>query len=120
MPNAFGFAWADGAPDSRLRIAFSDENSETIAVILLDETFGDPFDGGQTAEDRFVGVISNVGVQSMSISSLYVGDFVPFEIDHFQYGIVVPEPNSFVLLLIGLCLVIVCRNPPDERLAFSR
>jgi len=44
---------------------------------------GDGFDGGQTAEDRFLGVSDSGGVSAISIT---MPDSTDWELDHLQYG----------------------------------
>ena len=87
---------------SRLEIELFDESIQSFATILFDETFGDQQRSGQTAEDRFVGVISDVEIGWLKITSFYAGEPRTFEIDHVQYGVAVPEPSALALLMLGL------------------
>lgn len=45
-------------------------------------TFGDGSVGGETAEDRFVGIVSPAGIASVTVDA----GGAPFEIDHLQFG----------------------------------
>jgi hypothetical protein len=74
---------------------------------------GDGQDTGQTAEDRFFGVMNPGGISAIRISTDQTRDW---EIDHLQYGstTTVPEPSS--LMLVGTGIVgLVCRYRRRKR-----
>jgi len=65
---------------------------------VTDPNFGNSTTFGGTDEDRFLGFFSDAGIESISITS---PSLVQLELDHIQYGGVVPEPSSFILVCIG-------------------
>lgn len=66
-------------------------------------TLGDGSAAGETAEDRFFGAISSLGIKSITIS---MDNSLDWEVDHLQYGfsspLAIPEPSSLLLTAIGL------------------
>ena len=61
--------------------------------------FGDGFDTGQTAEDRFFGVSDARGISAIRVAT----DNGDWEVDHLQYAATqpVPEPATLFLLAMG-------------------
>lgn len=92
-PNAFGFVWTDGSPGSTLRLRIFDVAGELVKEQRF-HGLGDDANGGTTADDMFFGVLSDQGIGAVEIASVFFGDDRSFEIDHLQYGIVVPESSS--------------------------
>jgi hypothetical protein len=75
-------------------------------------TLGDGRFAGETAEDRFLGIINPGGISAMTIS---INNSVDWEVDHLQYGFAgaqrpvdahVPEPSSFALLTMASVILI--------------
>lgn len=107
LPNTFGFVWTDGMQDSKVKIELFDEDSNMFATHKYSEFFGDEFFTGTTSDDRFVGVVSDREIFTVQITSRHVGQGPAFEMDHLQYGLLVPEPNGTMMFLIGvLCLAL--------------
>jgi hypothetical protein len=121
IPTAFGFVWTDGTPDSSIRMTVFDESRNVVAS----HYFGDPLFGdlgdqrfdGTTAEDRFFGVVNPDGFYAVGITSYFVDERQEaFELDHVQYGLAVPEPDSaslafpFVLGLIASFFITTCNR----------
>lgn len=84
-----------GALPTHVGVVFTDAGSADTTVTLsatspcaaLGElsssvTFGDGSVGGETAEDRFVGIESPAGIQSVTVTA----GGAAFEIDHLQFG----------------------------------
>ena len=97
LPTAFGIVWTDGGGDITLR-ATSDSG-----LTIVERTFSGFPDGsfsGTTAEDRFMGVTFEGGIRSIFVSNSGGG----IELDHIQYGAMVPipEPGSWALMLLGM------------------
>ncbi len=104
LPDAFGFVWTDGIPGSSLALDIVDGLGESFSFTLAD-LLGDSELNGTTTEDRFFGVRSVVGIQRVTLRSSFVGansNPQNFEIDHVQYGQIVPEPPTAISMLAGL------------------
>lgn len=69
---------------------------------VTDPSFGNLNTVQDFNEDRFFGFIADGGIESISVSALIPqGSYLTMELDHVQYGSVVPEPSSLALLGIG-------------------
>ena len=99
-PNAFGLVVTDGVAQSHptrvnfLRLFVKENDGTTTASPVLNAAdFLDDSDTGETTEDRFVGLRTTTAVAEVSIVMSTVSDtFIDqFEIDHVQFGYVVPE-----------------------------
>ncbi|RQO60377.1 hypothetical protein DBR47_08395 [Paucibacter sp. KBW04] len=101
LPTAFGLVWTDGFGT----ITFSAKGADGQSLGSF--SFNGIPDGSAaatTAEDRFFGLQFAGGIQSIQISNSSGG----IEVDHVQYGqmtAAVPEPQQWVLLLLGLALL---------------
>ena len=60
---------------------------------------GDGSTSGGTAEDRFLGFTDAGGISAFSVR---MPNSIDWEVDHLQYGLIVPEPGSFALLSMSL------------------
>jgi len=71
---------------------------------MLSGTHADSMFSSETAEDRFYGLTSAIGIARIVIGSTVGG----IEVDHLQYGLQgdttpgVPEPGTLALLGLGL------------------
>jgi hypothetical protein len=111
-PNAFGFVWTDGPADFALSFRVTTSQGDEFALPMVSGVLDGDRDGG-TVEDRFFGARCQDGIAHVSIRATYTGDFSDvdfFEIDHVQYGLLVPEPNSMALTLMALGSLLVCRR----------
>jgi hypothetical protein len=114
-PNAFGIVWADGFIGSTLRLTAFSHSGATIAEC----TYGSLMDGlntGETAEDRFIGIVADQRIARISGFSESVG-FQPeserVELDHIQFGQQkIPEPSSF---MIAMTLMYLCTKHLERR-----
>lgn len=70
-------------------------------------TLGDGAATGATPEDRFFGVTNLGGIASFTIA---MSDSVDWEVDHIQFGVIVPEPSAAALLGIGLVVLAARRR----------
>ena len=83
LPTHAGLVWTDGEGV----ITFEAFDRDGI-LLGTDSSYSVPNGGpftGETAEDRFYGVIHNDGIKKLVISKN--------EVDHIQYGFVPPEPE---------------------------
>lgn len=95
LPGSVGVVWTDGnVMATTVFEAFGPkgESLGTIGPLLL----GDDKHQGGTAEDRFFGIVFEGGISAIEISA----DLGRIELDHVQYGDVIPAPG--VLALLGL------------------
>ncbi len=96
LPTHAGIVWTDGQTNT---FEAFDENGASLGTLT-----GNPADGaftGQTAEDRFFGVINSSGISAIRMTG------PSWELDHLQYGALrfasVPETGSTIAaLLMGL------------------
>jgi hypothetical protein len=96
LPSAFGFVWTDGPANSTLTLFMTLASGERQQGPLW-QGLGDGAHDGSTSDDRFFGVLSETPFSRIDIVAGIFGgpldvDFI--EIDHVQYGLVVPEPLS--------------------------
>lgn len=100
LPTHVGIVWTDG--QNLTTFSAFDGNGAllgTIGPVAL----GVPGElNGETAEDRFLGVSDLGGIGSITISSRPESGI---EVDHLQYGVVVPVPGAVVLGGIGVAFV---------------
>ena len=101
LPTSAGIVWTDGAGQVTFE-AFGPGNVPlgTIGPIS-DANFPNGSFNGETAEDRFFGIVAPGGISSIFISNSSGG----IEVDHLQYGLAspisgVPEPSVVSLLAI--------------------
>jgi len=108
LPKAFGFVWTDGAEDSTILLQVFDNSQELIGETRF-HGIGDASSTGTTDEDVFIGVISPHSIGHVDITSIAIGTNPTVEIDHIQYGALVPEPDSLCLVSVALIVVSAMR-----------
>ncbi len=98
LPRSVGIVWTDGNVNAiTIFEAFGPkgESLGTMEFTSLDDGRGQ----GGTAEDRFMGVIFSGGISAIEVSA----DLGRIELDHVQYGDLIPAPGALGLLgLAGL------------------
>ncbi|MEZ4256191.1 MAG: hypothetical protein R3A78_10875 [Polyangiales bacterium] len=80
-PTHAGIVWTDGGYNCSVTFTAYDANDDVIYSDTF-EGIGDNSNNRETAEDRFFGVVSPVGVKRLFISNTGGG----IEVDHLQYG----------------------------------
>ncbi|RYZ04657.1 MAG: hypothetical protein EOO73_22785 [Myxococcales bacterium] len=81
LPTHVGMVWTDGAYDATVTFTGYDA-SDAVVYSETAQGIGDSSNYGETAEDRFFGIVSSGGVKRVTISNPGGG----IEIDHLQYG----------------------------------
>lgn len=114
LPTHAGVVWTDGAKfglGEPVPVTFSFFDG---ANVLLDSTtlnLGDGQFTGQTAEDRFVGLQSSLGISRIQISTNSSATYAFLETDHVQYGVAaVPEPSTFAFFTGAAVLLSLLRK----------
>jgi hypothetical protein len=115
-PTALGFAWTDGPGIGSVAIHLFDNENRLISANIWGVPFHEPlgdhgFDGA-TMEDRFYGVFEPSGFRRAVITTLTQDASVgSFELDHLQYGLIVPEPSGLttsIFLISGALFCVRC------------
>jgi hypothetical protein len=108
LPTAAGVVWTDGAVGEIVFEAF-DAAGNSLGQRTGSST--DPYNNGGTDEDRFYGVIYAGGISKITISQSGGGGI---EVDHLQYGKVMPLDPSQTMAK-GECPL--CSNVDIQRFA---
>jgi len=112
-PTAVGFVWTDGVPMSAMWLNSWDGRGVELPRFIVSTdnifvgTLGDARLDGTTADDRFFGIVNPGGISRVLISSTNTGDTLPFEMDHLQYGLYVPEGGSLGLGALALAMLLI-------------
>jgi hypothetical protein len=94
LPTHAGIVWTDGG--GTIRFEAFDENGVSLGTVVGNHA--NTSVSGETAEDRFYGVINAGGISKIFITNTSGG----MEVDHLQYGqSVVPEPVSLNAVVLG-------------------
>ena len=100
---AAGLVWTDGDMAST-NVILSAYDSDLNLLLSLDAgDLADDFYTGETAEDSFLGVLSDTGIAQLTIANTGGGSGI--EIDHIQYQTCpecIPEPGTLVLACLAL------------------
>ncbi len=102
LPTQVGLVWTDGNVDAITFFEAWDNNGQSLGVQEL--VLGNVGHLGGTGEDRFMGAISDAGISAIEIRAT----LGRIEVDHVQYGDIIPAPG--VLALLGLSGLIVRRS----------
>ena len=93
FPRAVGLVWTDGNFDAVTIFEAFGPKGESLGMMkftMLDDGRGQ----GGTEEDRFMGVIFSGGISAIELRA----DLGRIELDHVQYGSLVPAPSALALL----------------------
>lgn len=117
LPTYFGFVWTHGISNSTVSIAVFDGAFNNVGRFDSSAIGGDSSGSG---DDRFFGVDCAAGIGVVEISSTYETLPSAFQIDHVQYGGIVPEPTG-ELFEMGFAQVMAFRySVARRRQAISR
>ena len=97
LPSMVGLVSTDASDLAPVTFEAFDTNGVSLGV--LDLHLGDGIHNGSTIADRFLGAGYDGGISSVTISSTFGG----LEVDHIQYGGIVPVPSA--IGLFGLALL---------------
>ena len=92
LPTRAGIVWTDAGGGATVTFQAFDGNNVSLGVFPGHTADGSNF--GETAEDRFYGVLNDGGISRILISNSSGG----IEVDHLQFG-AVPEPGPAVLMI---------------------
>lgn len=117
LPNAFGIVWTDGPAPSEIGLFAFDALGNPLGLTTIPDglptSLGDMSDMGETAEDHFVGLRTTESFSRVIVSIYFdpqgpiLIDPLPIaELDHLQYGLIVPEPHAILLALICLSMLL--------------
>ena len=98
LPRSVGIVWTDGNVDAVTIFEVFGPDGRSLGTMQF-SSLDDGLSQGQTAEDRFMGVIFAGGISAIEVRA----DLGRIELDHVQYGNLVPAPGALGLLsLAGL------------------
>ena len=97
LPANVGIVWTDGNFDAITSFEAFGPNGESLGIV--DVKLGGSSHQGLTGDDRFFGVIFDGGVSAIEVRAT----LGRIELDHVQYGNMIPAPGALALLgLAGL------------------
>lgn len=102
LPRQVGLVWTDGNTHATTFFEAFGPNGLSLGILQL--VLGDDDHQGGTQEDRFIGAVHEAGISAIEIRAT-TGRI---ELDHVQYGDIVPAPG--VLALLGLSGLISRRS----------
>ena len=102
LPRSVGVVWTDGNIFATTFFEAFGPNGESLGI--MQHVLGDDKHQGGTAEDRFLGVTFQGGISAIEISAT----LGRIELDHVQYGDIIPAPG--VLALLGLSGLLTGRS----------
>ena len=109
LPSAVGFTLTDTGTGGLFSYEPFNRSAQSLGRVELSVP-GDGDIHGATAEDRFFGVTDPHGIGSMIITLRGpLEQLVQLEIDHVQYGNIVPEPSGLFLFVAGLVVILAVR-----------
>ena len=115
LPTHAGLVWTDG----RGLITFEAFDQGGVSLGIVTGNHADAGQTGETAEDRFYGVVNASGISRIRITNESGG----IEVDHVQYGrqtvqAAVPEPATWAMMIMGFGAAgTILRRRPAKMLA---
>jgi hypothetical protein len=105
LPTHAGIVWTDLSGVADVFLEAFDASNTSLGIINAG-ALNDGVSTGETAEDRFLGWENLGGISSIRIYQ----SGSDMEVDHLQYGIVVPEPGTLALAPLALGLAAFLRR----------
>ena len=99
LPTHVGIVWTDGSMTQSTTFEAFGSIGESLGLIGPVK-LGDGSFNGTTAEDRFFGAFNATGISRITLRT--PGGINTLEVDHLQYGSVVPEPATIALFTVGI------------------
>ncbi|MBT8485959.1 MAG: hypothetical protein HKO59_10260 [Phycisphaerales bacterium] len=96
LPTMAGLVWTDGNPLAVVTFEAFDRNN--VSLGFTQHNFGSTTHTGNTGADRFLGVEYHDGISSLLISVSTGG----LEVDHVQYGEIIPVPTPGAMALLAI------------------
>ncbi len=111
LPTHVGLVWTDGSTFNDLTFEAFDGNGLSLGT-LVELGVGDGDFSGGTAEDLFFGATNQSGISAITITSIASSGStgIGIEVDHLQYGRIVPEPNSSAIFTLLMSSVVFRRR----------
>ena len=115
LPTHAGLVWTDGSG----LITFEAFDQDGVSLGIITGNHADAGQTGETAEDRFYGVVNGGGISRIRITNEIGG----IEVDHVQYGrqtvqAAVPEPTTWAMMIMGFGAAgAILRRRPAKMLA---
>jgi hypothetical protein len=103
LPTAAGVVWTDGALTHDISFEAFGPGMVSLGVIGPFH-FADALNTGQTGEDRFFGVMDAGGIFAIRVSNTNAAGGL--EVDHVQFGTMVPVPSAIWLFLTGVVALV--------------
>jgi hypothetical protein len=104
LPTHVGLVWTDCGYSGYDNVLFEAFDAWGASLGVLPGAVGDGTVASQTAEDRFFGVIHAGGISKVTMHVTMLDT----EVDHLQYGRIVPAPGVVSVALFGS--VLACRR----------
>ncbi len=96
LPRSVGIVWTDGNADTTTFFEAFGPDGRSLGMMEFVELDDGRGQGG-TGEDRFMGVIFDGGISAIELRA----DLGRIELDHVQYGNLVPAPGALGLLTLA-------------------
>jgi hypothetical protein len=102
LPTQAGIVWTDGMAPTQFEACGP---GNVLIGMMGPFSLADGTLTGETAEDRFLGIRHDPGIAATVIRS--PGGVNNLEVDHLHYGVIVPEPSTFLLLGAGIAVLLL-------------
>jgi hypothetical protein len=97
LPTHAGIVWTDLSGVADVFLEAFDATDASLGILAAG-SLNDGASTGETAEDRFLGWTNSGGIWRIRVYQ----SASDMEVDHLQYGLLVPEPAAWLVSLLGL------------------